>query len=259
MTDSNPPLSPSVAPARRSGCGRYIFLCLILLLLTGGLVIWKFEDWAKAGIAWVSELPARFVTQDLTQTFRQSITEITSNHGDVLEVAVMRTDETLTRHDAKSVFSNMLSLGTTTAEIRTPVVYRYHIKLSDPWCLRIEGTRCIVEAPALRPSLPPAIETQGMEKRSEAGWFRFNAAENLAQLEKDLTPTLQQRAWDKSHIDLVREPSRKSIAEFVQKWLLNQHDGSTDKLTSIVVLFPDETAKPGETPATAPALEISRP
>ena len=255
MTEPSPS-PPYDAKPRSSGCWRGLLVIALFFLGAGALVMWKFEDWTKAGLGWLSDLPARMVAQDLTQTFRQSITEVSSTQGDVLEVAVMRTDETVSRHDGKTMFNDMLSLGTTISEIRTPVVYRYHIKLSDPWLLRIEGNRCIVQAPALRPSLPPAIETQGMEKRSEAGWLRFNAAENLAQLERDLTPTLQQRAGEKSNLDLVREPSRKSIAEFVQKWLLKQDAGISAKVDSIVVLFPEEAAKPGEVPLTAPALKI---
>jgi hypothetical protein len=258
MTEPTPP-SPAGRRPRISGCLWTLLLLGLFFCGVGGVLMWKFEDWTKAGFSWLGDLPARMISQDLTQTFRQSITEITSTEGDVLEVAVMRTDETVSRQDGKSVFNNMLSLGTTISEIRTPVVYRYHIKLSDPWRLRIEGSRCVVEAPALRPSLPPAIETQGMEKRSEAGWLRFNAAENLAQLERDLTPTLQQRAGEKSNLNLVREPSRKSIGEFVQKWLLKQNDPNAVKIDSIVVVFPDEVTKPGQTPPTAPAMELHRP
>jgi hypothetical protein len=74
------------------------------------------------------------------------------------------------------------------------VVYRFHLKLSEDWTLRVEDGRCVVIAPAIRPSLPPAIRTETMEKKSEAGWLRFNAAENLAELEKGLTQLVERRA-----------------------------------------------------------------
>jgi hypothetical protein len=241
---------------RPSGCLRALVVLLVTLILAFVVVVWKFEGLIRDGVDWFGTLTKRVVTRDLTETFRQSVTEISSTNGDILEVAVMRTDETVSRQDAKSVFNNMLSLGTTVSEIRTPVVYRYHIKLSDPWRLHIEGNRVIVHAPALRPSQPPAIETQGMQKRSEAGWLRFNAAENMAQLERDLTPTLEQRAGAPNNLALVREPSRKSIAEFVQKWLLRQDDATRQGIESIVVLFPDEAAAEGAAPTT-PAVPVA--
>jgi hypothetical protein len=228
------------APRHSSGCLRAFVILLVTLVIAAVVVVWKFEGLIRDGVDWFGMFSERMVSRNLTETFRQSVTEISSTNGDILEVAVMRTDETVSRHDAKSVFNDMLSLGTTVSEIRTPVVYRYHIKLSDPWRLEIEGNRVVVHAPAVRPSQPPAIETQGMQKRSEAGWLRFNAAENMAQLERDLTPTLQQRAGAKNNLDLVREPSRKSVAEFVRKWLLRQNDETRKGIDSLVVLFPDE-------------------
>jgi hypothetical protein len=79
-----------------------------------------------------------------------------------------------------------------------------------------------------------------MEKKSEAGWLRFNAAENLAALEKELTPTLEKRAGNKAHLDLVREAARKSVAEFVKAWLLKEGKPNQEEVRSITVIFPDE-------------------
>ncbi|MDZ4289511.1 MAG: hypothetical protein U0984_16215 [Prosthecobacter sp.] len=252
-------LSRSDNKRRSSGCLRALVMLMLGLMIAGGVLVWKFQDWARAAFVWFGELPTRLVSQTLTESFRESVTAISSTNGDVLEVAVMRKDETVTKYDMKSFFNDLVYLGTTVSEIRTPVVYRYHIKLSDPWDLRVDNGRCIVHAPAMRPSLPPAIETQGMEKKSEAGWLRFNAAENLAELEKGLTPSLERRAGNKHQLDLVREPSRKSVAEFVRKWLLKQDSATTARIVSIVVLFPDEIPESGEPPSTAPTLLLEAP
>ena len=45
----------------------------------------------------------------------------------------------------------------------------------------------------------------GAEKRSEAGWARFNAQQQLDNLEKGITPTLERYARDRRHFTLVRE------------------------------------------------------
>jgi hypothetical protein len=132
----------------------------------------------------------------------------------------------------------MIYLGTTVSEIRVPAVYRYHLKLSDPWQLEIKDGVCRVVAPMIRPTQPPALRTDGMAKKSESGWLRFNAAENLAALEKSLTPRLEQRAADERHLGRAREASRRSVEAFVRKWMLESHPkiGSME----IVVQFPDE-------------------
>lgn len=238
--DETPPTTPT---HRRSGCGRLLGILLVGVLLTVAIVTWKFMDVAK------QMLSNSFVTQDINQMFRQSITEIASTQGDILEVATLQTDETVTKYDMKSVFNQSVYLGTTISEIRVPVVYRYHIKLSGDWKLRVEDGHCIVRAPELRPTLPPAIRTEGMEKKSEAGWLRFNAAESLAELEKSLTTTLENRAGSRGNFNLVREPSRKSVAEFVKKWVLAQHQTSPSSIKSITVIFPDEAPPNWETKA----------
>jgi hypothetical protein len=211
----------------------------VFLVIIATLAYFFFSTLQEAA-AWLRDLPTRLVHQDISTTFRQSITEIASTKGDILEVATMQTDETVTKFDMKSAFNEAVYLGTTISEIRTPVVYRYHIRLSDDWQLSLENGICTVRGPTLRPTLPPAIRTEGMEKKSEAGWLRFNAAENLAALEKELTPTLEKRAGNQAHLDLVREAARKSVAEFVKTWLLKEGKPHQAAVRSITVIFPDE-------------------
>jgi hypothetical protein len=186
------------------------------------------------------EIARNFLTGRITQTFRESIPQITSTQGDVLELAVFRCDETFKRTDEKWAGWGWVYLGTTVAEIRVPVSFRYHLKLSDPWRLAARGQVCMVLAPQIRPSLPPAIHTDEMERRAESGWARFDKNEQLDALERSMTPSLEQRAGDRAHLQLVREACRHSVAEFVKKWLLREGQWQRDKFTSIVVLFPDE-------------------
>jgi hypothetical protein len=188
------------------------------------------------------EIARNFLTGNITQTFRESIPQITSTQGDILEVAVSRADESFKRTDEKWAGWGWVYLGTTIAEIRVPVSFRYHIRLSDPWRLAARGQTCVVLAPKIRPSLPPAIHTDEMERRAESGWARFDKNEQLDSLERSMTPTLEQRAGDASHIQLIREASRQSVANFVKKWLMREGQWRSDRFTSIVVLFPDEAA-----------------
>jgi hypothetical protein len=209
---------------------------LIAYLRTGRAI----KDTADRMIAAAPEIARNFWTGRITQTFQESIPRITSTQGDILELAVSHSDETFKRADEKRVGWDWVYLGTTVAEIRVPVTYRYHLRLSDPWWLAARDRVCLVLAPAIRPSLPPAIDTTRMEKRAESGWARFDKNEQLDQLERSLTGTLVERSGDAAHLDLVREACRKSVAEFVRKWLLREQQWRTDRFTSIIVVFPDE-------------------
>ena len=181
-----------------------------------------------------------FMTGNITHTFRESLPQITSTKGDILELAVYRCDETFKRTDEKWTGWGWVYLGTTVAEIRVPVSFRYHLRLSDTWRLAARGQVCLVLAPPIRPSLPPAIHTAEMERRAESGWARFDKNAQLEALERSMTPALEQRAADPAHLQLVREACRHSVAEFVKKWLMREGQWKRDRFTSIVVLFPDE-------------------
>ncbi|MBL9132733.1 MAG: hypothetical protein JNG86_16115 [Verrucomicrobiaceae bacterium] len=241
--DSPPAETSAPAPRRRPGCLTLTCASLFILMTVGGVVVWKMIDmgfdFARYGLTWLASLPERLQNHKITDTFRQEVTRITSTEGDVLEIATMETVETVTKSDTKTLFDDIIYLGTTESEIRVPAVYRFHIKLSDPWRLEVHDGRCIVIAPPVRPTLPPAIRTDGMEKKTEAGWLRFNATDNLTQLEKNLTPTLEKRAGGHILIPGVRDSSRQSVAQFVRKWILKEHPGGA-AIKDIVVIFPDE-------------------
>jgi hypothetical protein len=188
------------------------------------------------------EIARNFITGNITHTFRESLPQITSTQGDILELAVYRCDETFKRTDEKWTGWGWVYLGTTVAEIRVPVSFRYHLRLSDPWRLAARDQVCLVLAPQIRPSLPPAIHTAEMERRAESGWARFDKNDQLDALERSMTPSLEQRAGDAAHLQLVREACRQSVAAFVRKWLMREGQWRSDRFTSIVVVFPDETS-----------------
>jgi hypothetical protein len=239
--------SPATLPYR-NGCGRLMLWAGLAVLLMGGLLVWSCADLARDGLRWLSLLPGRLSTTQLTESFRESVVAIVSNDGEILEVAVLETDETLSRSDTLRVLGDSLDLGTTVSEIRVPVVYRYHIRLSDAWQLEEQNGRLVVHAPPLRPTLPPAVRTEAMEKRSTAGWLRFNAADNLAALERGLTPALEARAGDSRHLGLVRDKARASVAAFVRRWVLQQEARQVTNPV-VQVRFADEPAAVGPAPA----------
>ncbi len=215
------------------------------------------ETTARAGGAaldTVAALGQGFARVDVTERFTSSIPEFDAAGSGNLELATMTMTETLTRSEERRVLWDQFSLGTTVAEIRVPVTYRYHLRLHDPWHLERVGPVVFVFAPPIRPSLPPAIRTEGLEKRLEEGWFHFDAAEQLASLERSITPRLELLAQSPGHVELVRERSRRAVEDFVRTWLLREDEWGLEGVFAIRVIFPDEEAR--DLPVERPDLGL---
>ena len=187
-----------------------------------------------------AEIAGRFATGTITTTFVSAIPRLVPDGGILLELAAFEATEILSRTDDRRIFFDMVPLGSTVTEIRVPVTYRYHLRLDEEWRLAIADGTCVVHAPSIRPTLPPAIHTDRMEKRSESGWLRFNEDEEMATLERSLTPTLVGRARDPEHLELVREQCRRRVADFVQSWLLHEDQWGPGRFSHVEVFFADE-------------------
>jgi hypothetical protein len=182
----------------------------------------------------------------LKQSFLAEIPLIAHAGTGRLELAKVDRVETLKSEDTLSLLWDTISLGTSTAEIRVPATYRYYVKLDDPWEIDTQGAVCRVKAPRLRTMLPPAIHTHRMEKRMDNGWARFNVNEQLASLERQLTPTLVQYAEEETLMVLVRDQARKSLARFVRHWLLDLRPELSEEIQFVDVLFDGEPADPDD-------------
>jgi hypothetical protein len=209
---------------------------------------------ARSALAGATTIAEGFRTERITTTFVSSLPRIAPNGGTKLELMAVEVVETVTRTDDRRVLFDMVPLGTTTSEIRVPVTYRYHLRLDDEWRLEVSDQSCIVRAPSIRPSLPPAIDTAGLERRSSSGWLRFDDDEQMAELERNLTELLGRRAADPDSIDLVREICRRRTAEFVRNWLLAEDHWRADRFRSVTVVFADET--PQDPLAIPPTLSL---
>ena len=246
-------------PAPRPGHALAVYRWPLAVVIVAGIALFAFLEFlrvtkrtydetlargGKAGeyaVQKAESIAEKFMSGNITKTFVAAIPEIASTGSGNLELATSDQTETFRAEDEKSIFWEKLYLGKTVSEIRVPVTYRYHLRMADPWQLDVVGQTCVVFAPRIRPSLPPAIHTDRMEKNSEAGWGRFNAREQMSELEKSITPTLSEYAADGKHTALAREPCRKTVAEFVMVWLLKEDHWRTDRFRTIKVIFADET------------------
>jgi len=220
------------------------------LVTDGGLVVGSLLEGA-------ADIAEGFRTENITTTFVSAIPRIAPDSGAKLELVAIEGVESFSRVDDRRIFFDLVPLGATVSEIRVPVTYRYHLRLDDPWRIEVEDHACIVHAPAIRATLPPAIHTDGLEKRSSSGWLRLDDEEQMAALERSLTERLGRRAADPDSIDLVRETCRREVAEFVQNWLLAEDHWRDDRFRSVTVVFADE--EPADPTALTPTLTLRSP
>ena len=204
----------------------------------------------------VVDIAAAFKSGTITNTFISAIPSFSPDSGARLELAAFEAVEILRSTDERRIGWDLIPLGTTVTEIRVPVTYRYHLRFDEPWLLEVEGQSCVVHAPEIQPTLPPAIDTGRMEKFSERGWLRFNEEEQMEELERSITAVLSELAADPRHLEMVRERCRLEVAEFVRSWLLLEDHWRDDRFRSVTVVFADETTT--ETTLQSPTLVLDR-
>ena len=184
-----------------------------------------------------------FHESNIQETFQSTAFTARGNEGGILEVATATTNETFKRSSEYSLFDHTLPLGTTISEIQLPATYRYHIDLNAPWEIRSQGNKCIVVAPKIAPTLPVAFDTGEMKTKTASGWGRWDKHKNLKTLERSLTGKLAKNAVLAENIDKVRDEARRSIAKFIQAWLLKHQHWDENRFSEIIVIFPDEVNK----------------
>ncbi len=219
-----------------------VFWLFGLLIVSGLIVFFSFIWISKQSIDATAETVREvFKPKEVVQTFYQwRELQVEGNEGNILEVATAGAVEEFTRKTNFELFGKVMPLGTTVSEITVPAVYRFHIDLNGEWFVEADGSRLMVIAPRLKPSLPVAFDTGGIQKKTKSGWGRWDGDENLEALEREITSKLNQRAADEKTLSKAREKSRVAVAKFLKTWLINQAMWADGKFEEIVVIFEDE-------------------
>jgi hypothetical protein len=160
--------------------------------------------------------------------------------GGLLEVSTVQVKETLETRFSYTILG--IPVGETVPRIRVPAVYRYHIELAPEWkVLRTADTFTVI-APPLKPSLPVAVDFRHMEKDVSGSWVLvpFTSTEDLEDLERSITERLARNAVSPVRVGAQKDEARKTVAEFVSKWLVTQTQFKAVAPTSVRVLFSDE-------------------
>jgi hypothetical protein len=201
-------------------------LCAGAILAFGYMKWTDFKVWSRAG----SEVHSGVGTEILVMRTK----------GGLLEVSTIRAAE---RFDKKFVYSVFgVKVGETMPHIRVPAVYRYQIELAPEWRIIRTDRVFTVVTPPVKPSLPVAVDLDHMEKDVGGTWILlpFNKGDDLDVLEREIGSTLARKAASPAYLQLQREEARKTVTEFVKKWLVTQAAWTTESRSTIRVFFADE-------------------
>ncbi len=239
-----------MTPASTGRCPTWfsVVRCLLVAGSRPGRVIAWLAVLAAACIALAAVLVYRMLPvtglvpapHDWTAEWRSDPPVVTTIPGGLLETATIRMGEDFYRSDARHWWG--IYLGNTVSHIQAAATYRYGVPLDDPaWEIVSRGQTTVVVAPLLQPSLPVAIDTGTWREKTESGWARFDKFEQLESLRRGMSEDLEERARDARRVALAREASRRTIAEFVETWLLRKDPAwKPGAFTVVKVIFTDE-------------------
>jgi hypothetical protein len=211
----------------------FVFVLFVLII---GFFYFQFPELFQPFIG------ARLNRAAIEKDFVANLPTIFRTPGGNLELAGVTATETFMSSDtARLPFFNFNIPGaTTTVIIIVPVVYRYFVPLLENWDIKVSENTCVIYAPELRPMLPPAIQSDKMQIKTFEGPLAFDAAEQQTKLLQGITPQLEANAKDSTRLKLVREEARKTVAEFIQAWLLARGEWGQKKIEHLEVYFRDE-------------------
>ena len=136
--------------------------------------------------------------------------------------------------------------GTTSAGIRFNATYRYEVELRSDWKLHIDEQRrlAFVVAPAFKPQLPVAVDSQSVQEWTSSGWARFDKWDHLQKLRQEISPVLEEKAKSHGYMDLARGDARSTVEEFVSDWIVKNRPWPEGPEPVIKVYFSDEKEIP---------------
>ncbi len=158
--------------------------------------------------------------------------------GGMLEVSRIKAQEVFDGRYANEFL--FMSFEPTVARIRVPAVYTYRIPLAREWKVLSFGQDFAVVAPKVEPALPVAVDLAKMEKNVSGTWSLFTGTQSLDAAERAITQKLAIKARSRAYVTLQRDEARKTVAEFVRKWLLTQKQYERIDPDRVHVFFADE-------------------
>jgi hypothetical protein len=166
--------------------------------------------------------------------------EVIRTKGGLLQVSTLKAPEMFQATKDHRFFG--VSIGKTTTHIQVPAFYHYHIELAPEWKVTVRDNMFIVVAPKVKPTLPIAVDMARLQGFSSGSWSILTGQKELDILQRSITKTLETKASTPSYINIQREVARKTVEEFVEKWLINQGKWESKKSNNAIkVFFEDES------------------
>ena len=75
---------------------------------------------------------------------------------------------------------------------------------------------------------------------TRTGWARFDGRDNEQALLREVTAELDTKATSPGYMESHREQARRTVTEFVTKWLITQERWKAIKPADVRVYFADE-------------------
>ena len=202
---------------------KLVIICAALSIVLNAFLIWHFfsSPWRRVPVLTSVGEPIVIHTK-----------------GGLLEVSKVTNTEQFQTSKEHTIFG--IPIGNTVSWIRVPAIYRFHIELDPKWKVQLVDNTFVVIAPAVKPSLPVAIDTANLEKQSAGVWSQFTGTALLDQLERSISADLEKKSLFPSMILLQRDVARKTVREFVEKWLITQEKWKATASYPILVYFEDE-------------------
>jgi hypothetical protein len=244
------------------GTGFWVFLSIMVALLLAYLASLRFversiekgkdsvDKLVDAAKETVVEIVDRFQPERVVETFHEwRDLAVETGSGSRLEIATAEASERFARSSDYRIWGKSLPQTKNVSEIVVPATYRFHIELDGDWEMAHEGRRLVVRAPPIRPTLPVAFDTAKVEKRTTAGWARWDASKDLEDLERGITDGLAERATKPETLAKVEDAGRLAVARFVRDWLIDRNAWGEGAFEEIVVVFDGSTADAEIVPA----------
>ncbi len=158
--------------------------------------------------------------------------------GGMLELSTARVDEVFDGTVPHKILG--VDFDPTITQIRVPAFYTYRVPLAAEWTALRKGDQFVVVAPRLEPLLPVAVDLGKIEKYASGTWSLLTGTTALERTEREITDRLARKALSPMYLDMQRGSARRTLAEFVRRWLVEQDRWKDMRGLRLRVLFADE-------------------
>jgi hypothetical protein len=204
--------------------------------------IWFFKEMRqenRADAAALASGVSQVFRQDVTHHFVSSVSEV--GEGRLLELAKLQTQETMTQTLTRSWLG---FAAESTVRIEAPVIYRFGVRWDTGWEVTVAGDStsmvCLVDAPALEPFQPPAIDTSGLRLSSREEFLAPSTKSSQEAMLRRFTPHVRELANTPEYRAIVRELARRTLVDYVQQWLLRSQLVDASRSLSVYARFADD-------------------